>query len=431
MASQTAVRFGASFGSLWRVSNIENSPRTCHSQPFLNPNMSLNKELSLTERFKKQVFTLLALKKGFNNDKEKNDYTMDESKLVIKELSAELNRVVQTRDSSFLTRVSDDASSLEERQDFILQWAEELMHATDTEQSFEEQKRATNPEKPDKEQKLTEARAVLSDWAWKLKGMDQDSVGLGEDVRLVLKDLERQWKRGRLSSMLPLMDFIIWSMLQEHEHEGSIAKQWLKNKERFHARVALKHIPDSVWDWIVKASDDITLDPCTANPSLKLSPDRKRVKMDTIIESRHNPWHGHSSSRSQYDGWWCALGKQGFTTGRHYWEVGVRGKREWRIGVVREYAPRNGFVALDSTKGYWTLRLQLGQLLAMTSPVTKLDQSAPSRLGVFLDMEEGQVSFYDAEQKRHIYTFDADFDHAEMIYPVFGTVETDRELIIL
>lgn len=177
--------------------------------------------------------------------------------------------------------------------------------------------------------------------------------------------------------------------------------------------------------------DDITLDPDTANPSLKVSRDRKRVKMDTIIESQHNPWDGYSRTLSQYDGWWCVQGAQGFTSGRHYWEVEVRGKNEWRIGVVRESAPRHGFVDLNTTAGYWTLRLQLGQLMAMTSPVTKLERSAPSRLGVFLDMEEGQVSFYDAQQKRHIYTFDADFGDAGKIYPVFGTFETDREIKIL
>lgn len=360
---------------------------------------------------------------GRHNDSQKEDYSLDESKRIIRDLSAELTRVLQIRDVSFLTRVSETGCSVEEGQDFILLWAEKVKHS--------EERQLVDHQPLDKEQRLKDARKVMSDWAWKLKNMDQNSLCLGKDVCSVLQDLERQWKRGHLPNMLPVMDFIIWSILQEHDHEDSIENLWHRNIHRFESKVTLKHIPESVWNWILKASDDITLDSFTANPSLKLSSDRKRVKMDTIIESEHNPWDGYSRSHLKYDGWWCVQGTQGFTSGKHYWEVEVKGKNEWRIGVVKQSAPRNGFNELNTRTGYWTLRLQLGQLMAMTSPVTKLDRSAPSRLGVFLDLEEGQVSFYDAGQKCHIYSFDADFNDAEKIYPVFGTIETDRELVIL
>ena len=69
--------------------------------------------------------------------------------------------------------------------------------------------------------------------------------------------------------------------------------------------------------------------------------------------------------------------------------------------------------------------------MAMTVPVTKLNRCAPSVLGVFLDMEEGQVSFYDVRNRFHIYSFTVNFDHDEKIFPVFGTVETEREMHIL
>ncbi|XP_062312461.1 butyrophilin subfamily 3 member A1-like isoform X2 [Osmerus eperlanus] len=417
MAPQTAERVCGSYGSFGSPFK-KTKETTSSSQPFTKPQMKL------MECVKRKVLMFL----GYQ---EKEDLTFDESKLIIRGLSDELNKILQIRDSSLLTRACEDGSSMEERQDWILHWADEVKHSLLPEQMKEEHNQTTNDQMPDQELRLKEARKVLSDWAWNLNTREQDKVCLGEDVCSVLQDLERLWKRGTLPSMLPVMDFLIWSLLQEHTNEGSISKQWLTTKQRFGSRVTLNHIPDSVWDWISKASDDITLDPETANPSLKVSRDRKRVKMDTIIESKHNPWDGYSRTPSQYDGWWCVLGAQGFTSGRHYWEVEVRGKNEWRIGVVRESAPRKGFVNLNTTAGYWTLRLQLGQLMAMTSPVTKLERSAPCRLGVFLDMEEGQVSFYDAQQKRHIYTFDADLDDAGKIYPVFGTIETDREIKIL
>ncbi|XP_071768536.1 uncharacterized protein LOC139922005 isoform X2 [Centroberyx gerrardi] len=437
MTSKTAERVAGSYNSFGNACKPNKSSRTCRSQPFLKPMMGLQK---LKDKLVKKVCMILSQAKHSSHT-ELDDFSLDESKLIIRELAAELDRIVQTRKPSLLTKVTADGSCLEERQELILQWAEDVMQlpqetagrifSSTTDHMMKEEVKESDQQKADKEQRLEDARKVLSGWAWSLKQTQQDSVCLDEDVCEVVQDLEKQWKRGQLVNMLPVMDFIIWSLLQQETQKGSIAKQWHRNKQRFKTTADLDHIPESVWKWISKASAEITLDPSTMNPSLKLSEDRKAVKMDQIIESKENPWDGFSRSRMKYDGWWCVLGSEGYYSGRHYWEVDVSGKGEWRIGVIKESAPRNGFVSLNSTAGYWTLRLQLGRLLAMTAPVTKLERSAPSRVGVFLDMEEGQVSFYDAGQRCHIYTFDISSDDTERIYPVFGTVETDRALRIL
>ncbi|XP_071390492.1 E3 ubiquitin-protein ligase TRIM39-like isoform X2 [Centroberyx affinis] len=437
MTSKTAERAAGSYNSFGNACKPNKSSRACRSQPFLKPLMGLQK---LKDKLMKQVCRILSQAKHSSRT-EPEDFSLDESKLIIRELAAELDRIVQTRKPSLLTKVTADGSCLEEQQEFILQWAEDIMQqetagggicsSTTDHHQMKEEVKESDQQKADEEQKLEGARKVLSGWAWSLKQTQQDSVCLDEDVCEVVQDLEKQWKRGQLVNMLPVMDFIIWSLLHPETQKGSIAKQWHRNNQRFKTRAALDHIPESVWKWISKASADITLDPSTMNPSLKLSEDRKAVKMNQIIESVNDPWDGFSRSQMKYDGWWCVLGSESYDSGRHYWEVDVRGKGEWRIGVVNESAPRHGFASLNSTTGYWTLRLQLGQLLAMTAPVTKLDRSAPSRVGVFLDMEEGQVSFYDAGQRCHIYTFDISSDDTERIYPVFGTVETDRALRIL
>jgi len=108
----------------------------------------------------------------------------------------------------------------------------------------------------------------------------------------------------------------------------------------------------------------------------------------------------------------------------------VKKKHEWRVGVVKESAPRNGYVTMNTKTGYWNLRLQMGTLMALTEPVSKLNIQTPSKVGVYLDIEEGHVSFYDAEKRRHIYTFNTEFSETGNIYPMFGTVETDRALVI-
>ncbi|CAL8370978.1 unnamed protein product [Arctogadus glacialis] len=180
-----------------------------------------------------------------------------------------------------------------------------------------------------------------------------------------------------------------------------------------------------------KAIAEVRLDPSTANPYLKISPDGRAVKMDQIVEGAYDPWEGFRRTRHRYDGWWCVLGREGFASGKHYWEMDVRGKMEWRVGVVRESAPRNGFKSLNPKTYHWTLKLQFGRLMAMTVEVTKLASCAPSVLGVFLDMEEGNVSFYDVRNTFYIYSFNVSFNLDEKIFPVFGTVETRREMRIL
>ncbi|XP_072542488.1 E3 ubiquitin-protein ligase TRIM39-like [Salminus brasiliensis] len=257
----------------------------------------------------------------------------------------------------------------------------------------------------------------------------KESVSLREDYKDMLKDLSKQWKKGYLVNFLPVMDFIIRTMLQDNMSEESIQKQWFKSQQMF-KKAGGVYIPVPVWNWITRLQANVTLDPETANSNLLLSEDGKTVRTLTHEESKSSTFKERHRSCSKFDCWTFVQAVDGYTTGRHYWEVDVQRKCDWRIGVVKDSAPRRGFVNMNTTAGYWTLRLQLGSLMAMTDPVTRLNQPTPSRIGVYLDIEEGQISFYDSENRRHIYTFKTDF-RSERIYPVFGTVETDRPIRIM
>lgn len=157
---------------------------------------------------------------------------------------------------------------------------------------------------------------------------------------------------------------------------------------------------------------DVTLDPDTANPWLQLSQDRHQV--------RHlGAWQDLPDNPERFDTVVIVLGHEGFTSGRQYWEVQVGDKDDWYLGVAKSSVNRKGRISVSTTQGYWALAMKKGQgYRVSTSPplLLRLD-SKPKRVGVYVDYEEGQVSFYDTGARTHIYTFKERF--TEKILPFF------------
>ncbi|XP_039996558.1 E3 ubiquitin-protein ligase TRIM39-like isoform X3 [Xiphias gladius] len=163
---------------------------------------------------------------------------------------------------------------------------------------------------------------------------------------------------------------------------------------------------------ILKHTADVTLDPDTANPWLQLSQDRHQV--------RHlGAWQDLPDHPDRFDTVVIVLGREGFTSGRHYWEVQVGDKDDWYLGVARSSVNRKGRISVSTTQGYWALAMKKGQgYRVSTSPPLLLPLNPKlKRVGVYVDYEEGQVSFYDVRALTHIYTFKDMF--TEKILPFF------------
>ncbi|XP_074479447.1 E3 ubiquitin-protein ligase TRIM39-like [Sebastes fasciatus] len=161
---------------------------------------------------------------------------------------------------------------------------------------------------------------------------------------------------------------------------------------------------------------DVTLDPETASGWLVLSPDRKKV---TVSSQKNNAPLPDNPQR--FNACVCVLGKQSFISGRRYWEVQVGDKTDWDLGVAKETINRKGAITVRPDSGYWAIcRRKGGSLSACAGPSVTLElQKTPQKVGVFLDYEEGLVSFYDAEAKIHIYTYSG-CDFTKSLYPYFN-----------
>ncbi|XP_073403573.1 nuclear factor 7, brain-like isoform X2 [Dendrobates tinctorius] len=181
----------------------------------------------------------------------------------------------------------------------------------------------------------------------------------------------------------------------------------------------------TVWkqmrSFIVPKLTPMLLDPSTAHPNLVLSDNMTSVKYG---DNKHvlpdNP--------KRFSQCILVLGSQGFDSGRHYWEVEVGDKTAWDVGMASESSNRKGKIKLNPKNGYWAIWLRNGNAYkALESPSRTLILSAkPKRIGVYIDYEGGQISFYNADDMTAIYTFRATF--TEKLYPYLSPFLHDSGL---
>ncbi|XP_042284654.1 golgin subfamily A member 4 isoform X1 [Thunnus maccoyii] len=144
----------------------------------------------------------------------------------------------------------------------------------------------------------------------------------------------------------------------------------------------------------------VTLDPNTAHRRLALSDHNTQIHADDDDQDvPDNP--------GRFDVVLAALGSTGFSTGRHYWEVSVAEANCYLLGMASESSQRKGTLSFKPLKGYWTIVLnKQGQYKAMNNrPITLPVQTPPLMLGILLDYNKGQISFYDAGTRSHLYSF--------------------------
>ncbi|KAK7938611.1 hypothetical protein WMY93_001937 [Mugilogobius chulae] len=156
---------------------------------------------------------------------------------------------------------------------------------------------------------------------------------------------------------------------------------------------------------------DVTLDPVTAYPRLVLSEDLKQVHHSD--EKKQLP-----DSPRRFNTCSCVLGKQSFSSGRFYFEVQVKDKTAWDLGVVQESVNRKGQIIVRPNYGFWCIALRNRDeyKVGIEPGVCLFPPRAPQKVGVFVDYDEGLVSFYDADSAHLLYSF-TDCSFREKLFP--------------
>lgn len=158
----------------------------------------------------------------------------------------------------------------------------------------------------------------------------------------------------------------------------------------------------------------------TAHPKLIFSQEGKYVKNGASASS----WPLFSTAWNYFAGWKnpqqntrvaekfqhlpCVLGKNIFTSGKHYWEVESRDSLEIAVGVCREDIM--GIVCSSEicpSVGIWAICWSSAGYRPLTgSSISSIRQEpALRRVGVFLDHGAGDISFYSAVDGAHLHTF--------------------------
>uniref|UniRef100_A0A4W6FSV3 B30.2/SPRY domain-containing protein n=1 Tax=Lates calcarifer TaxID=8187 RepID=A0A4W6FSV3_LATCA len=146
--------------------------------------------------------------------------------------------------------------------------------------------------------------------------------------------------------------------------------------------------------------ESVTFDQATAGSYLVVTESGKRLKYSKYDREVDD-------TPQRFDMFGSVLGRNSLTSGKSYWEVEVGNKTGWDLGITRGDANRKGKLSLNPDNGYWvTVHYEEEKFAALTTPPIRLSlEEKPEKVGVFVDYEEGIVSFYNVTAQSHIYSF--------------------------
>ncbi|XP_063753358.1 nuclear factor 7, brain-like [Eleginops maclovinus] len=199
--------------------------------------------------------------------------------------------------------------------------------------------------------------------------------------------------RARVQSSLSDPQLLSGALTDVAKHLGNLSfRVWEKMKDKVHF-------------------SPVILDPNTASRWLYLSDDLTSVRNgDKSQQLPDNPERFTNTAN--------VLGAEGFSSGKHSWELEVGDHPAWNIGLTKESVDRKGKRCATPKYGIWCLSHGSGKYTNGISETVRVEKNL-QRIRVQLDYDRGEVSFYDPEDMTHIYTHVID-TFTEKLFPYFS-----------
>ncbi|XP_072921544.1 nuclear factor 7, brain-like isoform X1 [Hemitrygon akajei] len=225
----------------------------------------------------------------------------------------------------------------------------------------EEEERILNPMEKNLQEIQENLNAIYKEISKLQEQMDQQ-----DNIIFLMEEARRKRRISDDTQILSVTDGTLLVEKFDHPYLLNIASE--------EVTCGIKHV-------------SVTLDVETAHPELEVSEDRKSVK--STGTRRDFPDTG-----KRFTDWPCVLGSEGFTSGRHYWEVEVTRNRWWSLGVAAESVEREGEFTLSPETGFWIIERFNNEMWVRTAPVSRLPaRPIPGRVGVYLSYCPGQFHF--------------------------------------
>nr|XP_016847383.1 PREDICTED: zinc finger protein RFP isoform X1 [Anolis carolinensis] len=280
--------------------------------------------------------------------------------------------------------------------------------------------------------------------------LEEQERNLLDQMEKVEKEISAKWEEhlARLSEELSSLSKLIQEIEEKNQQPASELLQDIKhfmqrceNKEKFEPPVVfppalkwkiwdfcdinpflkgvMKQFRDTLESGLQQQKAHVTLDPDTAHSRLILSEDHRCVRLEEEMQDLpDNP------ERFNYCPY--VLGQEGFTGGRHFWEVLVENGEEWFVGVARKSVERKDFIPCGPEAGIWQMgKWKSGYMFSSnnhTFPYLTLSEE-PKRVRVTLNYEGGQVAFYDADSAALIFKYPPASFSGETLLPLFHVEE--------
>ncbi|XP_026207716.1 zinc finger protein RFP-like [Anabas testudineus] len=165
---------------------------------------------------------------------------------------------------------------------------------------------------------------------------------------------------------------------------------------------------------------NVLLNPDTAHPLLILSDNGKEVR----YSMGSGLWGNQNPNPNMFTEHLAVLGQRGFSSRKFYFEVFVGLKTEWCLGVATASVQRTGGFARSVDSGLWALWFLEDKFETFSSPDVTVHWGRVDRIGVFVDYDVGQISFYDVQTETLIYSFTECF-FTEELYPYFNPCDNE------